>query len=99
MYGRMVAEPAPLLLQVSLVQPADDTRENGKGQHAKERLHAPLATRCHSLSLAARREIVPIRRLQICRQVRSFGQLLRSLQPLARMGEPGSAFAVGGPIA
>ena len=70
-----------------------------KTKYAKERLRAPLATRCRPLSLVARRKIVAIHRLQVGRKVGPFGQLLRRFQSLARMGKPGNAFVIGGPIA
>lgn len=44
--GPNVREPAPAFLQVSLVQPADETRKNGKGQHAANTLP------CHFLFCA-----------------------------------------------
>src|SRR5262245_25080264 len=90
--------PAPLLLDIYLVDPADKSSDDPDQQNVNEGPHAPRPASCRRFRLPARREVFAIHRFKICRKVWPLSQPLCRFKPPGRVGQPSGGLAIRNPV-
>ena len=92
-------KPVHLLLDVALIDPANEPGDDAYQQQVNQRLGEPPSALGGRLCFPACREIFAIRRVDVGGKIGARAKPLRRFQPSPRVGEPGGGLAVRSPIA